>query len=204
MPAPLSFSVGPSKVDEQLPHYFKEAFDAGVPTWSHRGRTFKTMLRETFSLLRERLCIPEDYEVVVAASARECWEIVAQSFTKKGSLHLFNGAFGAKWQEVRSTPTRQGSEHNPLPRTNATPLPIPTKCLMAYGMSCASRKTRPLMAHKSTVAVLKVLRARHADQLIAVDADLFFRGGAAADRRRLTYGLPRCKSVWVCPRVWPL
>ncbi len=57
------------------------------------------MLSATIASLKDKLMIPESYEVVFVSSATECWEIIAQSLTSRTSYHLYNGAFGQKWKE---------------------------------------------------------------------------------------------------------
>ena len=49
--------------------------------------------------LHQKLNIPEDYSIYFISSATEAWEIIAQSLTRKQSVHYYNGAFGKKWAE---------------------------------------------------------------------------------------------------------
>ncbi|MCS6824026.1 MAG: aminotransferase class V-fold PLP-dependent enzyme [Cytophagaceae bacterium] len=74
-----------------------EAFDSGILSRNHRSPEFVQLSAHTQQLLREKLQVPDDYYVFYTSSATECWEIVAQSLTKRKSLHLFNGSFGEKW-----------------------------------------------------------------------------------------------------------
>jgi phosphoserine aminotransferase len=66
---------------------------------NHRSKEFIDLSQDTISVLKKKLHIPSDYTVFYTSSATECWEIIAQSLTRKQSLHIYNGAFGEKWYE---------------------------------------------------------------------------------------------------------
>lgn len=92
-----NFYPGPSKIYPQVAGYFQEAMELGILERNHRSKAFQELFSTTKSLLKSKLNIPLDYEIVVVSSATECWEIIAQSFVQKKSFHFFNGAFGEKW-----------------------------------------------------------------------------------------------------------
>jgi phosphoserine aminotransferase len=92
-----NFYPGPSKIYPQVGIYFQEAMDLGILERNHRSASFEELFSKTKTLLKSKLNIPLDYEIVMVSSATECWEIIAQSFVKEDSLHFFNGAFGKKW-----------------------------------------------------------------------------------------------------------
>ncbi|RYU95737.1 aminotransferase class V-fold PLP-dependent enzyme [Emticicia agri] len=93
----ITFYPGPSKIYPQVAEYLQDAVKEGILSQNHRSQAFMDMLKECISLFKQKLNIPTDYQVYFTSSATECWEIVAQSFTAKGSLHIYNGAFGQKW-----------------------------------------------------------------------------------------------------------
>jgi phosphoserine aminotransferase len=95
----ISFYPGPSKIYPQIAYYLQDAVKEGILSQNHRSQAFMDMLSACISLFKQKLNIPTDYHVYFTSSATECWEIVAQSFTAKGSLHIYNGAFGQKWFE---------------------------------------------------------------------------------------------------------
>lgn len=95
----ITFYPGPSKIYPQIADYLQDALKEGILSQNHRSQAFMDMLAECISLFKEKLNIPTYYHVYFTSSATECWEIIAQSFTAKGSLHIFNGAFGQKWFE---------------------------------------------------------------------------------------------------------
>jgi phosphoserine aminotransferase len=95
----ITFYPGPSKIYPQVSQYLQDAVAAGILSQNHRSQAFMDMLKDCIGLFKQKLNIPASYHVYFTSSATECWEIVAQSFTAKGSLHIFNGAFGQKWYE---------------------------------------------------------------------------------------------------------
>ncbi len=95
----ITFYPGPSKLYPQIEMYLGDAFHSGLLSMNHRSRPFMKMLSAAIASLKEKLAIPEAYEVVFVSSATECWEIIAQSLTSRTSYHIYNGAFGQKWKE---------------------------------------------------------------------------------------------------------
>ncbi len=92
-----TFGPGPSQLFPQVKHFLAEAYDSGILSASHRSAAFDKLSAETLSLLRKRLKVPADYCIFYTISATENWEIIPQSLTKQGSLHIHSGSFGAKW-----------------------------------------------------------------------------------------------------------
>lgn len=97
--SPATFYPGPSQLYPQVAGYLREAYDSGLLSANHRSPWFMDLVRETYDLLRAKLGIPADYGMYFVSSATECWEIIAQSLTERGSAHIYNGAFGQKWAE---------------------------------------------------------------------------------------------------------
>jgi len=93
----ICFYPGPSKLYPSVKRYMQEAFDTGILEKNHRSPYFESLYQETIALLKKKLNIPNEYAISFVSSATECWEIIAQSFTKTHSTHIYNGAFGAKW-----------------------------------------------------------------------------------------------------------
>ncbi|MEJ2005392.1 MAG: aminotransferase class V-fold PLP-dependent enzyme, partial [Cyclobacteriaceae bacterium] len=93
----ISFYPGPSQIAPETAEFMKDAVDSGILGMNHRSREFMNLLKKTCKVLRKKLMIPSDYEIVMTSSATECWEINAQSLTTELSYHIFNGAFGEKW-----------------------------------------------------------------------------------------------------------
>jgi phosphoserine aminotransferase len=93
----ISFYPGPSQVYKKIPKYTRDAYEEGILGINHRSKEFIKLSKKTISLLHEKLNIPSDYSVFFVSSATESWEIIAQSLIKNRSIHVFSGAFGAKW-----------------------------------------------------------------------------------------------------------
>ncbi|MEQ9230886.1 MAG: aminotransferase class V-fold PLP-dependent enzyme [Cyclobacteriaceae bacterium] len=92
-----NFYPGPSRIYSKIPEYLLDGYGEGILSVNHRSAEFMAITKKTKKLLHRNLQIPEDYQIVFTSSATECWEIIAQSLTKKHSHHFYNGAFGEKW-----------------------------------------------------------------------------------------------------------
>lgn len=94
----LNFYPGPSKLDESIQEFMLLALNERILEYNHRSTQFHELYQKTENTFKEKLDIPDDYKLYFISSATEAWEIIAQSFTQKGSLHMHNGAFGEKWR----------------------------------------------------------------------------------------------------------
>ncbi|WP_296621931.1 aminotransferase class V-fold PLP-dependent enzyme [Marivirga sp.] len=160
-----NFYPGPSKIYPQVAGYFQEAMDLGILERNHRSNAFQDLFSSTKILLKSKLNIPLNYEIVVVSSATECWEIIAQSFIRNKSYHFFNGAFGEKWadytQKIHPETVKKPFElnENPLPHS----LDKNTE-LLAFTHSETSNGTA------ISESFQKQVRAQFPDSLIAYDA----------------------------------
>lgn len=98
----LTFFPGPSKVHPELQTYLNEAFAEGILSISHRSEAFNQLSEKTLRLFRQKLGVPDSYTLLYTTSATECWEIIAQSLTRKQSVHFTSGSFGDKWFQYAS------------------------------------------------------------------------------------------------------
>ncbi|MCR6638686.1 MAG: aminotransferase class V-fold PLP-dependent enzyme [Sporocytophaga sp.] len=96
----ITFYPGPSRIYKQVKGFMNEAFDSGILSMNHRSSGFMELYKDCIQLIQNKLLLPEDYSVYFVSSATECWEIIAQSFNNEQSFHLYNGAFGQKWQDT--------------------------------------------------------------------------------------------------------
>ncbi len=169
----ITFYPGPSKLYPQIETYLGDAFHSGLLSMNHRSQPFMTMLSASIAGLKEKLAIPESYEVVFVSSATECWEIIAQSLTSRTSYHIYNGAFGQKWKEyahkihgrAEGIPFQLNEQPRWVPREDTGPDIL---CL-----------THTETSNGTAIAdsVLSVLRASF-EGLIAVDATSSMAGAA--------------------------
>ena len=117
-----SFGVGPSRVIPAFARYAREAYKEGLLSVNHRSTTFAQLIRRTRELLTQKLDIPTDYGLIFCSSATECWEIIAQSLTLKGSYHLSNGSFGEKWEATAAALHKSRGRYD-FPLQTTAPLP---------------------------------------------------------------------------------
>ncbi|MBT0812813.1 aminotransferase class V-fold PLP-dependent enzyme [Litoribacter ruber] len=163
----ISFSPGPSQVFPQLPKYFQEAFDKDILSANHRSRTFMNMYQEVIQLFKEKLHMPDDYQLLFTSSATENWEIISQSLTIKGTFHLYSGAFGKKWFDYAKHihKSTEGIKFDPEqgiePFKVDIPLDTDIVCLTQNETSNAS---------EVNMETLTEIREKAANKLLAVDA----------------------------------
>lgn len=86
----------------ELQTYLNEAFAEGILSISHRSEAFNQLSGKTLRLFRQKLGVPDSYTLLYTTSATECWEIIAQSLTRKQSVHFTSGSFGDKWFQYAS------------------------------------------------------------------------------------------------------
>jgi phosphoserine aminotransferase len=158
----LSFYPGPSKVHPEALDFIRDAFDQGIVSINHRSTRFEALLKDTLEILHEKWNIPTDYTIYFVSSATEAWEIVAQSFIEKQSLHLYNGAFGKKWAHYTKQifPNARSIEFDAQQSLGEISLPnlsdIDTICLVQSETSNGTGQA--------------IQRSCYEDALIAVDA----------------------------------
>ena len=124
------------------------------------------LMRKTVGLLRSRLRIPKDYQVLFTSSATECWEIIAQSLTTLQSIHIFNGAFGEKWFDY-------ARRLHPLCRAirfDVNTLPDPSELVFPEGEVIAITQNETSNGTQVSSRIIAAIRHNNPSQLIAVDA----------------------------------
>jgi phosphoserine aminotransferase len=159
-----NFYPGPSRVYANVPSYLNDAYAEGFLSCNHRSALFMGMMAETKAILHEKLLIPADYEVAFVSSATECWEIITQSLTVKGSFHLYNGAFGEKWHEYAAKLTTTKSVSFGVNDV------LPVQEVGGDFDVIAVTQNETSNGTEVRNETLKALRDANPDQLIAVDA----------------------------------
>lgn len=164
-----NFYPGPSRVYSNITEYIYEAYMDGIMSINHRSDEFMGLLRDTKAILRERLLVPADYEIVFTSSATECWEIIAQSLTPTTSQHFFNGAFGEKWSSYAGELT--GTIRTQFGLNEV----LPTGAVEGADVYCITQNetSNGTQVHMSS---LKMLREELQGKLIAVDVTSSFGG----------------------------
>ena len=201
----ISFYPGPSRVYDEVPRYVKAAHRKGVLSLNHRSEPFMKLYEKTVALMNEKLRVPTDYRVFFLSSATECWEVIAQSFSKE-SHHLYNGAFGEKWFEYTKKINESATAHvfDREELLDASKYIFRTGDLIAVTQNETSNGTQVGMER------IAELKQQHPDHLIAVDATssmagivLDFKAGdiwfASVQK---CFGLPAGLAVMICsPRA---
>ena len=156
------FYPGPSRVYAKVPQYLLEAYSKRIMSINHRSEEFMDLAAKTKLVLRQKLAIPDDYEIVFTSSATECWEIIAQSLTMRKSHHFFNGAFGEKWKN------RAAQLVDTVESSFDLNAEIPTEELSDSDVFCLTQNetSNGTMVSMDTIKKLRDLT----DELICVDA----------------------------------
>ena len=125
------------------------------------------LLEETDRLLKLKLNIPQSYHIFYVSSATESWEIISQSLgSALGSYHIFNGAFGKKWYNYSS---RLSENAISLSFDPQHPLPIDQVNPDSGAIICITQNETGNGSQVSS-ALLKEIRLKYPDNLIAIDA----------------------------------
>jgi phosphoserine aminotransferase len=198
----ISFYPGPSRVDDAVPQFVKDAHRKGILSMNHRSEEFIAMSKKTVTLLKQKLNIPKNYSIYFTSSATECWEIIAQSLIKSESIHLFNGAFGEKWYEYtkRLLPKAQPHLFKQEDELDAEKLIFKNGDLICLTQNETSNGTQ---VNIETIAQIK---NQNPDHLIVVDATSSMAGieldFKAADvwfaSVQKCFGLPAGLAIMVC------
>jgi phosphoserine aminotransferase len=202
----ISFYPGPSRVDDKVPKYVKDAHRKGILSMNHRSEEFVAMSKKTVELLKEKLNIPNNYSIYFTSSATECWEIIAQSLIKKESIHIFNGAFGQKWYDYTKllSPGAEPLLFKHEEQLNAEKLIFKTGDVICLTQNETSNGTQ---VNDETIAQIKKQNPGH---LVAVDVTSSLAGIAlnfkAADvwfaSVQKCFGLPAGLAIMICsPRA---
>ncbi len=162
----VSFYPGPSRVHDEVPRWTAEAAKKGILSMNHRSMEFMHLAEDTVLRLRQKLNVPRTYTVFFVSSATECWEIIAQSFVQRRSVHCYNGAFGEKWYQYTNK-LRPGAQA--LRFNLQQPLDVEDLVLDRDDVLCITQNET---SNGSSVApsTLHAIRTKYRAPLIAVDA----------------------------------
>lgn len=163
----ITFYPGPSKPDPNIKTYMMKALDMAVPSMNHRSSEFVSFVKATTEATRLKLNIPDDYMISFVSSATECWEIIAQSFIKEKSLHVYNGAFGEKGWRYASNLIAEAKPYafDTIEQLDPEVLPVDLSTeLISLTQNETSNGTQ---IHESLISKIRTL---YPDPLIAVDA----------------------------------
>ncbi len=184
----------------------QDAIDEGVFSLNHRSGEFVQIVKDAVLGLRNRLDIPENYQIYFISSATECWEIIAQSFITKTSLHFYNGAFGERWYDYTKLlhPASQKIEFD----LNED-IPLSTKAAESPEVICLTH-CETSNGTILSMSQIKHIHSSYPDSLIAVDVTSSM-AGAQVDFEladiwyasvQKCFGLPAGMGIMICsPRA---
>ncbi len=96
----LNFYPGPSKLYVGIDLHIQEAIASGILSMNHRSSDFMALYKQVQEGFESFYDLPNGYSVYFTSSATECWSVLADSFSNRSFLHIYNGSFGKKWMEV--------------------------------------------------------------------------------------------------------
>lgn len=197
----ISFYPGPSKLNPQVKTYIEEALQLNILSYNHRNKEFLKIIDNTYHALREKLNVPNDYEIYFVNSATACWHIVANAYSNLESTHYYNGAFGEKWFQTSTNLVAQAFS---IEFSVIESLPI-QKVESNEGVICITQceTSNGSLVSDDTIQKIKTLNLNH---LIAVDATSGM-GGLATDFTvadiwfasvQKCFGLPAGLGLMIC------
>ncbi len=181
----LNFYPGPSKLYAGIDVHIQEAIASGILSMNHRSSDFMQLYAAVQDGFETCFNLPKGYRVHFTSSATECWTILAQSFSNRSFLHVYNGAFGKKWMEVSKQLNIQHASHVFDIHTVFSEKLIPEENLAAE-IICTTLVETSNGTFLSD-AVQRSIRSTFPDALIAVDA---------------TSGMAGMATNWECADIW--
>jgi phosphoserine aminotransferase len=161
----VNFNPGPSQLYFTVPDHIRQALREGIPSISHRSKTFEKIFAEAVENLRVLLNLPPSFRVLFCASATEIWERIIQNFSTQHTVHLSCGAFGQRFYETALQLGRQAVIlSKPLGEGFIEAPAIPPTELIAvtHNETSTGVVTPP--------EVLRAIKKAHPKSILAVDA----------------------------------
>jgi phosphoserine aminotransferase len=106
-----TFAPGPSQIYHTVEGHIRQAFREGIPSISHRSKTWENIFQATTESLRALLNIPSGYSIFFTGSATEVWERAVQNLVGDTSFHFVNGAFSLKFFETAKQLGKHATAH---------------------------------------------------------------------------------------------
>lgn len=96
----FNFTPGPSQLYPTVENYMHQAFREGIPSLTHRSKSFEAIYKGVDEKLRALFHIPPHFHIFFVASASEIFERSIQNLVARHSFHLVNGAFSRRYFEI--------------------------------------------------------------------------------------------------------
>ena len=161
-----NFTPGPSQLYFTVEDHVKTAFKEGIPSISHRSKTFEAIYRDTVDGLRALLGLPNDYQIYFTSSATEVWERIIQNMVIESSYHFVNGSFSKRFFEISQQLGKQAAKAEVAVGKGfdiSTEVPGTPEVIAVTQNETSTGVSTPL-------ELLYKLREKHPQALIAVDA----------------------------------
>lgn len=184
----------------------QDACKDGVLGINHRSDAFMEISKKAMNGIRKKLRIPKNYTIYFLTSATECWEVIAESFVRKESIHIYNGAFGEKWcaYSEKLVPVVVRKPFNREIQLQADQLKFHTGDLICITQNETSNGTQV------NTNIIEAVKKNNPNHLLAVDATSSMAGimldFSVADiwfaSVQKCFGLPAGLAVMICsPRA---
>lgn len=96
----IYFTPGPAELYPTTIKHFKDGFQKGIASLSHRSTEFRDLFQEITSDLKKFLEIPDNYYIFFTGSGTEAIERTIQNCVEKYSFHFVNGAFSKRFYQT--------------------------------------------------------------------------------------------------------
>lgn len=96
---PVNFTPGPSQIYFTVEDHIRQGFREGIPSISHRSKTFEQIYKTAKEGIFGLLNVPADWEMVFTSSATEIWERSLENLVTERSHHFVNGSFSKRFYE---------------------------------------------------------------------------------------------------------
>jgi phosphoserine aminotransferase len=197
----INFTPGPSQLYFTVENHVRQAFKDGVPSLSHRSKTFEQISKEATDGLRQLLDIPSTHFIYFTGSANEIWERILQNLVAEHSFHFVNGSFSKRFYEIGTLLNKKpvkleaefGMGFSDIPSINAS-----TELIgVTHNETSSGVVTAPEFIY--------ALKNKYPDALMAVDAVSslpypsfdFTKIDTAFFSVQKGFGLPAGLGVWI-------
>jgi phosphoserine aminotransferase len=162
-----SFYPGPSQVYPNVGQYLFDAIEKNITGINHRSSPFIEIIVQLKKDFKDKLNVPNGYEIGFLCSATEAWGVLANSFCTQKTVNFYNGSFGAKWYSINKA---LNANTESIVFGLDEPVPIDGKIQnMENGLICLCQNETSngtqIESH-----YLKTIRENHPNAIIAIDA----------------------------------
>lgn len=162
----INFTPGPSQLYFTVEDHVRTAFKEGVPSLSHRSKTFEGYYQHAVEGLRELLQLPAGFTISFTGSANEIWERILQNLVEEQSFHFVNGSFSKRFFEIATQLNKKPAKLEVpmgLGFSDASVVPAGSELIAVTHNETSAGVSCPL-------SFIEQLKDSHPDSLIAVDA----------------------------------